>query len=450
MPRRDEMRIPPEEVAFDPASVLDPNGRVFWWRGNVYRAITGKGAGLLRTLLESGAFGRLIDAGVIGTEMTSLSLDGYDLVLSHDTIRFRAYPFEWCDEMLKDAALLTCDVNLALASMGLSTQDAHCWNVLFDGPIPKFVDVGSIVAGGRDPASEAGWYGQFRDFFLYPLHLMSAGQGDRARGLLADVNELVSRQKIERLLPMGRRAQGRLEGYLGKPSRSRSWTSFLERLRRSVENVQFPETATEWSGYYDTEFPSFAPGEDWTLKHRAVFDLLQRLQPSSVVDVGSNRGWYAQLAASMGIPVVAFDADEMCVKSLYGDASKGKLPVLPLVMDMCSPSESRTGSAHGDFYPAARDRLKGDLALGLAMVHHLVFKQGLGFREIVEKLAAFAGRWLLVEFVPPTDSYVSEWYSDRFSWYSTENFVAALRERFSRIELFDSFPAPRQLLLCER
>jgi hypothetical protein len=450
MPGRNEMRIPTEEVAFDPASVLDPNGRVFWWRGNVYRAITAKGAGVLRPLLESGAFGRLIDAGMIGTEMTSLSLDGYDLVLSHDTIRFRAYPFEWCDAMFKDAALLTLDVNLALASMGLSTQDAHCWNVLFDGPTPKFVDIGSIVAGGRDPAAEAGWYGEFQDFFLYPLHLMSAGEGVQARRLLADVNEWVSRQKIEKLLPMSRRAHGRLEGYLDKPSRSRSWTSFLERLRTSVENVQFPETITAWSGYYDTEFPSFVSEEDWTLKHRVVADILQRLEPSSMIDVGSNKGWYSRLAAGMGIPVVAFDVDEVCVRSLYEAVSTDKLPVLPLIMDVTAPSPALTARRHGDSYPAARERLKGDLVLGLAIVHHLVFWQSLGFREVVRKLAAFAGRWLLVEFIPPTDRYVSEWYSDQYSWYSTEGFVRALRQRFSRIELFDSFPAPRQLLLCER
>lgn len=444
------MNIRIEEVVFDPASVLDPNGRVFWWRGNVYRAVTEKAAGLYRTLLESGAFEKLIDAGMIHTEMTSLSLDGYDLVLSHDTVRFRSYPFEWCDEMLKDAALLTCDVNLALASMGLSTQDAHGWNVLFDGPIPKFVDVGSIVPGKGDPRSWTGWYREFQDFFLYPLDLMSAGQGGLARRLLADANGAAIRQNTPKLLPVTRRLRSRIEGFRNEPAWFRSGTSFLERLRRSVEDIRFPETVTDWSGYYDEKFPSFEPSEDWSLKNRAVFETLRRLQPSSVVDVGSNKGWYSELAAGMRIPVVAFDVDEMCVRSLYTRASKGELQILPLIMDVRAPSPPRTSVRHGSFYPAAQERLKGELVLGLAIVHHLVFKQGLGFDEIVEMLAAFVGRWLLIEFVPRTDRYVSEWYSDQFSWYSTENFVAALSERFAHVELFDSSPAPRQLLLCER
>lgn len=443
------MKIDSREVVFDPASVLDPNGRVFWWRGKVYRAVAGNAAALYRTLLESGAFEKLVDAGMIETEMTSLSLDGYDLVLAHDTIRFRSYPFEWCNEMLKDAALLTCDVNLALASMGLATQDAHCWNVLFDGPIPKFVDVGSIVPGRQDAGSWAGWYAEFQDFFLYPLYLMSAGQGGVARRLLADVNDNVSTQKVLKLLPATKRVQCRIAGFLDDPARFRSATAFLEHLRRSVEGIHLPETTTPWSGYYDEEFPPLEPSEDWNLKHQAVFDILQRLRPSSLVDVGSNRGWYSQVAASMDIPVAAFDVDEMCVRSLYADATEGKLRVLPLIMDICTPSRPRTNFRYKAYFPAAQERLKGELVLGLAVVHHLVFWQGLGFDEIVERLAAFSGRWLLVEFVPPTDRYVSAWYSDLFDWYSTQGFVAALRRRFARVELFDSFPAPRQLLLCE-
>lgn len=444
------MKIDSGEVVFDPASVADTNGRVFWWRGNVYRAVTERAAGLYRMLLETGAFERLIDAGMIGTEITTLSLEGYDLVLSHDTIRFRSYPFEWCNEMLKDAALLTCDVNLALASIGLSTQDAHCWNVLFDGPMPKFVDVGSIVPGRGDSASWTRWYAEFQDFFLYPLYLMAVGQGAMARHLLADVDDPVSKQKIVKLLPTTKRVQHGMDGFLGKPTRFRSQTAFLQHLRRSVEAVELPESTTARSGYHDEEFPSFEPSQDWNLKHQAVFEILQRLHPSSVVDVGSNRGWYAQLAASMGIPVVAFDVDEMCVKSLYADVAKDKMQVLPLVMDVCRPSPPCATAQHGDLYSAAEERLKGDLVLGLAIVHHLVFKQGLGFDEIVARLAAFSERWLLVEFVPPTDPYVSEWYSERFDWYSTEGFVAALRRRCAHVELFDSSPAPRQLLLCER
>jgi hypothetical protein len=442
------MIICADEVVFDPASVIDPNGRVFWWRGEVYRGITEGAASLYRTLLESGAFEGLVDAGMIGTEMTSFSLEGYDLILSHDTVRFRSYPFEWCDEMLKDAALLTCDVNLALASIGLSAHDAHGWNVLFDGPTPKFVDVGSIRPGRLDPASLTGWYRQFQDCFLYPLHLMAAGQGGLARLLLADADGVVGRHGIAKMLPVTKRIECRLEGFRDSPGRFRSETSFLERLRSSVEDIRLPETAAAGSGYYDEQSPSFESSEDWSIKHRTVFEILQRLHPSSVVDVGHGEGWYSRLAASLGIPVVAFDVDEVCVRSLYLDASKTGSHVLPLTMDVCNPS-SRTGRSHGGFFPSAQERLKGELVLGLDVVRHLVLDQGIGLDETVAKLGAFTSRWLLIEFAPPTDGCVGARCSDRYSWYSLDSFVGALRRHFGRVELFDSFPAPGQLLLCE-
>ena len=444
------MKIDFAEVVFDPASVADTNGRVFWWRGSVYRAVTERAASLYRTLLESGAFERLIDAGMIGTEISSLSVDGYDLVLSHDTIRFRSYPFEWCNEMLKDAALLTCDVNLALASIGLSTQDAHCWNVLFDGPMPKFVDVGSIAPGRGDSASWARWYAEFQDYFLYPLYLMSVGQGATARRLLSDVDEWVSRRRVATFLPAAKRFQYGLDGFLGKPARFRSPMAFLQHLRRSVEAVELPECAAERSGHDEEEFPPMESSQGWSQRHQAVFEVLQRLRPSSVVDLGSSQGGHAKLAARMGIPVVALDEDEWCVKALYADAAKHKIPVLPLIMDACAPSRSRTSPKYGDSYPAAQERLRGELVLALAMMHRLVFQQGLSLDEVVERLAAFSGRWLLVESMPPPDCHASPSRSGQPDWYSEESLVAALGRRFARVELLDSTPAPQTLLLCER
>ena len=47
--------------------------------------------------------------------------------------------------MFKDAALNILKLNMALVKHGLCTQDAHPWNVLFDGRFPKFVDFTSII-----------------------------------------------------------------------------------------------------------------------------------------------------------------------------------------------------------------------------------------------------------------------------------------------------------------
>jgi hypothetical protein len=90
------------------------------------------------------------------------------------------------------------------------------------------------------------------------------------------------------------------------------------------------------------------------------------------------------------------------------------------------------------------------MVLALALTHHLVFKRGLAFEDIAERLAAFTRKWLVVEFVPANDRYVSEWMNERFAWYHLEGFTTALQAFFRRIEVLDSFPPPRVLLSCER
>ena len=47
--------------------------------------------------------------------------------------------------MLKEAALLTLDLCIRLAEKELTLQDAHPWNILFDGHHPVFIDLGSIT-----------------------------------------------------------------------------------------------------------------------------------------------------------------------------------------------------------------------------------------------------------------------------------------------------------------
>src|SRR5262245_40324255 len=82
-----------------------------------------------------------------------------------------SYPYEWSFGMLRDAALLTLDVQIEAAAAGFTLRDASAFNVLFQGSRPILIDTLSI-----GPA-EAGapWiaYRQFCEHFLAPLALMA-------------------------------------------------------------------------------------------------------------------------------------------------------------------------------------------------------------------------------------------------------------------------------------
>jgi len=471
-------KIPCEEVVFHPSSFADPSGRLFWWNGQLYRAVARERAPLYRELFSKGIEQGLIQKElIVETELTSLELDSYEMVMKHRSIPFVSYPYEWCMPMLRDGALLILDLELELSRHGFTLQDAHPWNILFDGPTPFYVDFGSIVETKPDSFWPA--YDQFCRFFLHPLLVMARGHGRMARWLLHDIGYGVLDSELKALTGRGAKSlsmiglatlirsigkqvvpkalKQRLREQIYKvksrvppsaifPQQYR--LAALRRLRRQIAEIPIPRRQSEWSIYYDNSFPSFSQSNEWTVKHQNVFKTLERLQPKTVLDIASNQGWYSQLASRQGMKVVAIDRDEACMESLYRVAKGNGHYILPLLMDFRNPAPGY-GICNEWFSPAT-ERLRCDMVLALALVHHLVFKQTLNFDQIVRGLSIFSKRWLLVEFVPAEDRYVRTWWSDRFHWYNANNFRRALEVHFSNVSFFPSYPEPRQLILCEK
>ena len=94
--------------------------------------------------------------------------------------------------------------------------------------------------------------------------------------------------------------------------------------------------------------------------------------------------------------------------------------------------------------------LKGDNVLVLAILHHLVFKESVRFDTFVEIVSNYTKKNAIIEFIPKEDVYVSKWYTEKYNWYSLENFIIELEKYFSEIKVFDSYPSPRKLLLCKK
>ena len=157
------------------------------------------------------------------------------------------------------------------------------------------------------------------------------------------------------------------------------------------------------------------------------------------------------MAAQTGARVTAFDTDEDSVGLLYETAKAEVLDILPLVMDCLNPSPTCGWRALQ--YPSALQRLRSDMALALALVHHLAITQRQTFERIVVALADYAEKWLLTEFVPLDDPRSRELlatHSRDMSWYTLDGFVSALSHMFSCIETFPSYPDGRVLILCTR
>jgi hypothetical protein len=466
-------QIPYDEVTFHPHSFGDPAGRLFWWRGELYRGIRSEWAPIFRQLFRDDIIQRLVDRGLlIETLPTSLKIDGYEMVVQHRHVPFASYPEEWCPAMLKVAALTKIELLKELARYGFTLKDAHPWNILFDAWKPVYVDLSSIVPISDNTAWRG--YDEFCRFYLYPLRLMAHGQDRIARRLLpeldgvskADVSKLtrsalgfgsiftpisysasVLNQRLlqswQKLLVHTRRV------LVSKESRSQeTYLTSLEQLNSEVEKISLPSVNGDESVHEGNPVPPLSLQDDWTEKQRSLHKLFNELRPASVLTIGSDMAWYCKQATAFGGRVVSFDTNLVRVTQLYYEARNQKAPILPLVMDFTDPTPSRGLSSHWAI--AATERFQCDMVLALGLVHQIVFKRYLNFEQIGQGFALFAKRWLVVEFVPVEDPELRQGGSDRFSWYTLDHFMHSLRKWFPSITILPCHPQPRVLLLCEK
>jgi SAM-dependent methyltransferase len=146
----------------------------------------------------------------------------------------------------------------------------------------------------------------------------------------------------------------------------------------------------------------YSPAE-WVAKERAVATALERFQPKTVLDIGCNAGHFSRLAAQSGAAVVAIDRDPGVVGAVWNLARREGLAILPLVIDVARPPGA-CGWANSEC-SSFLDRARGnfDCVLMLALMHHLVVNERVPLNRIFELAAQLTRRWLLIEYVDPSD-----------------------------------------------
>ncbi|HBE16152.1 MAG TPA: hypothetical protein DEG17_18735 [Cyanobacteria bacterium UBA11149] len=469
-----------------PLSMVDRNGRLFWFNDQLYRGISSDWALFYRNLFELGIVQELIQEDLlVETEITNLHSDEWAMILNHKIIPFVTYPHEWCDLMLKDAALLILDLNLKLNKYDLINYDPRILNILFNGCKPIYVDFCSIVSVNDRKISSEKTYEKFRMDFLTPLELMSKGCYSISRSLMKDnyyrQNKLI--QELAKLKERDKSDRFGIDSLLKKiikvarrytPGPIRPWvknrfvstkrslffknqkshSDFLNRLKAEVENIKIPSLNIQQSNCYDNFFSSFVPSDKWTAKQESIQKIFSELKPNSVLDTDSDRGWYSQLAGRCGSQVVAFDEDEACASKLYIDSKKNNLSVIPLVMDWTSQHSDLSN----DYFSSIKDRLKCDLVLSLTLMQHLTLKSHINLEQTLIRLSHFSKRWVLIEFIshpelekfiPPEAQYVYERWQN-IPQYTMDEFVNIIKSQFPEVKIFPSSSETRKLLLCDK
>jgi hypothetical protein len=419
---------PDAGARLEPGSFRDPESRVFYSGGDVYRALSREGLEDFEALRGSELFerfggdGRLVRTELVeGTDAPAELLPkDCAAVLQHERIPFVSYPYEWTFSMLRDAALLQLDLTLAALDEGLILKDSTPYNVQFKGAKPVFVDIGSFERL-RDGEPWVG-YRQFCMLYLYPL-MLQAVKGvpfhPWLRGAIdgitpAQMRAVCSaRDRFRRGFWLNVFLHAKLEARHGDRGREvkaevkragfkkELIVANVRRMRKLVESLSWDPPEGVWVAYGERNSYS---DDDARRKDEFVREVVA-LQPwGSTWDIGANNGRYSRIAAENSRSVVAVDADQGPVDLLYRTLrDEGDERILTLTMNLTDPSPSLGWrGAERRHLPA---RGKPDLVLALALIHHIAIAANVPVAEFVDWLASL-GTSLVIEFPTREDPMV--------------------------------------------
>jgi ribosomal protein L11 methylase PrmA len=393
--------------------------------------------------VDSGLYGELVEREWL------LRHDEAPLEAAHDErawrvlqpvpLDFISYPYEWTFGQLKDAALLTLDVQLLALERDQALRDASAYNVQFERGRPILIDALSFERLAEDQPWLA--YRQFCQHFLAPLALMAL-RDVRAGLLLRDFVDGVPLDLAVGLLPASSRLRLGLATHLhlharaqrqhggggtADPKRARlsrdRLTALIESLRSTVAGLDWQPAGTEWADYGETTSYSQAAA---AAKASIVEQMLRQTDGEWVWDLGANTGYFSRMAADLGRRVLALDADGAAAEQHYRYLREvGNTGVLPLVVDLTNPSPA-IGWA-GRERRSLLERANADTIIALALIHHLAIGNNVPL-SMISKFFAELAPAAIVEFVPKSDQRVADMLASRedvFADYTIDGFRTA-------------------------
>tara|TARA_B100000579_G_scaffold95502_1_gene75607 strand:+ start:1044 stop:2465 length:1422 start_codon:yes stop_codon:yes gene_type:complete len=434
------------------SSFRDPSGFVFKYNEKTYRQINKCFANEFESFISSGLYSGLIEKGLlishedVNTPDIPYTENCHRIILPKQ-IPYISYPYEWSFSQLKDAAILTLKVQAQSLKYGFSLKDASSYNVQFIGNKLKFIDTLSF-----QPYKEGEpWiaYRQFCQHFLAPLALMAYVDIELAK-LLSNYIDGVPLSLASKLLPNRTRLNYGLQIHLhlhakiqkaysdsANPAESnteeknkakltlKGQRAIIEDLASVINRLEWKLPKTEWGDYYaNTNYD-----DQSSLKKRELVNLFIQGIPDKlniVQDLGANTGEFSRIASNYCDAVIAQDIDPVAVERNYL-RSKSESPsnILPLVQNLIAPSPA-IGWANKE-RDSFVQRATCDGLLALALIHHLTISNNTPLSHVA-KLFAQITTWLVIEFVPKSDSQVARLLATRediFEDYTETGFEAA-------------------------
>ena len=445
------------------SSFRDFSGTVYQREdGQVVRTVNQCFKPVWECIEQSGLFPELIAAGrmISFSELPEAAAGTADNAvwkwLLPEQVPFISYPYEWSFAQLKDAALLTLDVQLEALRKDLSTVDASAYNVQFIGAAAKFIDLLSFDVYMEGSVWQG--YRQFCMHFLAPLALQK---------YFPDLHRLpqlwidgIPLETTSALLPFSSRLKPGLQMHVHMHARAEKkyadapasaakvrqtkisksgLASVVESLQGTVRSLQPYSAETEWENYYtDTNYSDAAEADKLQTVNRLAAACLKKNRHSLAVDLGANTGKYSRILAKHADYVLAADIDPKAVGAHYQSLQQQhSANILPLVIDAANPSGA-IGWANAE-RASFSERVKADALAVLALVHHLRITAGIPFARQAAWFSKLLkpGGHLIIEFIGKEDSQIQRLLAARddiFEDIMEDAFLKAFAQEFRVLE----------------
>lgn len=426
------------QASHHPSSYRDPSGFLFVLNNILYRQVNKVYQADYDLLMQSGLYKDLTTKELLIPHDEVSIEDIYDQqcykIIEPEKIPFISYPYEWCFDQLKDAALLTLKLTKEALSYGMILKDASAFNVQFYKGKPVFIDTLSFTKYNEQEPWIA--YRQFCEHFYGPLALMHylkyplapllltypegipVGLASRLLSFKSRLNVNVSLHiHLQAKISANNKPKANTKRHFSKTK----LLNILNSLESSIESFQLNNYSGVWSGYYEEALSRTNYIEE---KKKIIEQWMQELpHVRTAFDAGANEGLFSNLISNRGILTISADSDHFSVNRLYNHCKKTQdHNILPLVIDLAHPTPSI--GVNNTERQSLTERAKTDLVLALAVIHHLCIGMNIPFSFSAEQFQKL-GKYLLIEFVPKTDNKVQEmlqFKEDIYEWYTEENF----------------------------
>ena len=431
-------------------SYKDPDARVLKTEAGYLRYIFISYKEQYNHLMKSGLFDELIKKQLLipHQEIISHSTDEniYKLLLP-EQINFQSYPFEWSFTQWRKAIFAFLKINQIALKYGMILKDATPYNFYFKAGRATLFDTSSFAFFKENEPWLA--YRQFCETFFAPIALMKYNGTNWAKLTMVDLTGLpiqfVSKQlpikswfNISCLLHIHLHAKYEFKRN-NKTTAQKGFSIkkmelLLDMFISTVKSWKNPYLFNEnWVNYYvqDIESPEYLKA-----KQQIITEWLHSSKPNSVIDLGANTGLFSMIASKIANHVIAVESNASCVDIIDKKISESNIQNITIIVADLSATSPALGMLNKE-YVTLLERGKSNMVLALALIHHLCIAKNLSIKHVAELFSTLSTEYLIVEYIPKTDSKVKLLLKSRediFNDYTEANFKTQISKLFELVE----------------